>query len=98
MPIYEYQCAACGHELEAIQKFSDEPLKTCPECHKETLQKLMSAAGFQLKGTGWYATDFRDKGKPQTTNKSSNKDTKSDSQTSSSDKPASSTSTTDKES
>ena len=65
MPTYEYQCTACGHHLEAMQKISDNPLKECPECHKESLQKLVSAAGFQLKGTGWYATDFRNKGKPE---------------------------------
>lgn len=64
MPIYEYQCHDCGHILEALQKISDEPLKQCPECGKETLGKLMSASSFQLKGTGWYATDF--KTKPQT--------------------------------
>jgi putative FmdB family regulatory protein len=66
MPIYEYQCTGCGHQLEAFQKMSEAPLKECPECHKESLQKLVSAAGFQLKGTGWYATDFRNKGKPET--------------------------------
>ncbi len=65
MPIYEYQCATCGHQLEAMQKISEESLKKCPECGKDTLQKLISAAGFQLKGTGWYATDFRNKGKPE---------------------------------
>lgn len=64
MPIYEYECSACGHQLEAIQKFSDAPLTECPKCHKQSLNKLVSAAGFQLKGTGWYATDFRNKGKP----------------------------------
>jgi len=64
MPIYEYRCTACGHELEALQKFSDEPLKNCPECSQGSLQKLVSSTSFQLKGTGWYATDFRDKGKP----------------------------------
>lgn len=63
MPIYEYRCEACGHELEAIQKFSDEALKDCPVCGKSKLKKLVSAAGFQLKGTGWYATDFKDGGK-----------------------------------
>ena len=63
MPIYEYQCEACGHELEAIQKFSDAALKDCPVCGKSKLKKLVSAAGFQLKGTGWYATDFKDGGK-----------------------------------
>lgn len=66
MPIYEYQCSACGHKLESIQKMTDKPLTDCPQCHAPTLQKLISAAGFQLKGTGWYATDFRDKGKKET--------------------------------
>jgi putative FmdB family regulatory protein len=65
MPIYEYQCTACGHSLEAIQKMSEAPLTECPKCHDASLQKLVSAAGFQLKGTGWYATDFRNKGKPE---------------------------------
>lgn len=61
MPIYEYQCSNCHHQFDAIQKISDEPLKECPECHKDTAVKLVSAAGFQLKGTGWYATDFKNK-------------------------------------
>lgn len=65
MPIYEYECSACGHQLEAFQKISEAPLTDCPKCHKPKLQKLISAAGFQLKGTGWYATDFRNKGKPE---------------------------------
>lgn len=64
MPIYEYQCQACGHQLEAFQGIKEAPLIVCPECGKATLQKLVSAAGFQLKGTGWYATDFKNKGKP----------------------------------
>lgn len=59
MPIYEYKCADCGHGLEAIQKVSDEPLKDCPACGRQSLKRLISAAGFQLKGTGWYATDFK---------------------------------------
>ncbi len=59
MPIYEYQCKACGHELEAIQKISEEPLKFCPECGQPELSKLVSAAGFRLKGGGWYETDFK---------------------------------------
>jgi putative FmdB family regulatory protein len=63
MPIYEYRCQACGHELEAMQKMSDPALTDCPECGQAELKKLISAAGFQLKGTGWYATDFKDKGK-----------------------------------
>jgi putative FmdB family regulatory protein len=62
MPIYEYRCTACGHELEALQRFSDAPLATCPVCGKESLNKLLSAAGFQLKGSGWYATDFKNSG------------------------------------
>jgi putative FmdB family regulatory protein len=63
MPIYEYQCGACGHQLEALQKMSDDPLSDCPECGKSTLQKLISAAGFRLKGGGWYETDFKSGGK-----------------------------------
>ena len=63
MPIYEYECTQCGHHLEALQKASEEPLTECPECMHATLQKQISASSFQLKGTGWYATDFRNKGK-----------------------------------
>lgn len=59
MPIYEYQCKACGHALEVIQKISEEPLKFCPECGQAELSKLVSAAGFRLKGGGWYETDFK---------------------------------------
>ncbi|MEO8740749.1 MAG: zinc ribbon domain-containing protein [Casimicrobiaceae bacterium] len=62
MPIYEYRCSACGHELEALRKLSEAPLLTCPACAKDTLTKLLSAAGFQLKGSGWYATDFKGSG------------------------------------
>lgn len=64
MPIYEYRCTSCGHELEALQKFSDAPLADCPACNTDSLTKLVSAAGFQLKGSGWYATDFKGAGKP----------------------------------
>ena len=59
MPIYEYRCAACGHQDEHLQKVSDAPLNKCPACGKAKYQKQLSAAGFQLKGTGWYATDFK---------------------------------------
>jgi len=59
MPIYEYQCQACGYEHEALQKISAEPLTTCPVCHKPELKKKISAAGFRLKGSGWYETDFK---------------------------------------
>lgn len=59
MPIYEYRCEACGHELEAMHKMSDPPLTECPACGKATLAKMISAAGFRLKGGGWYETDFK---------------------------------------
>ena len=65
MPIYEYRCESCGKELEKIQKFSDQPLKDCPECGKPSLKKLVSAGSFRLKGTGWYETDFKTKKKPE---------------------------------
>jgi len=60
MPIYAYRCAECGHELEALQKVFDAPLTECPACHRPALAKQVTAAGFQLKGSGWYVTDFRD--------------------------------------
>ena len=62
MPIYEYRCAACGHKLEALQKFTEAPLSDCPVCGKSSLSKLVSVAGFHLKGSGWYATDFKNSG------------------------------------
>ncbi len=69
MPIYEYRCEACGHELEAMQKFSDAILTDCPSCGKPDLKKLVSAAAFQLKGNGWYATDFKGGGNKKTEEK-----------------------------
>lgn len=62
MPIYEYSCQACGHGLESLQKISDPVLTDCPECGRAELRKQVSAAGFVLKGGGWYVTDFKDKG------------------------------------
>lgn len=62
MPIYEYRCSSCGFQKEHLQKMSAEPLTNCPSCNQATYIKLVSAAGFQLKGSGWYATDFKDKG------------------------------------
>jgi len=59
MPIYEYQCGACGYRLEKLQKINDEPLVDCPECSGTSLTKLVSAAAFRLKGMGWYETDFK---------------------------------------
>jgi len=63
MPIYEYECQSCGHELEKIQRMSDEHLKDCPGCGKPELRRKVSAAGFRLKGGGWYETDFKKNGK-----------------------------------
>lgn len=64
MPIYEYECQSCGHQIEVIQKVSDEPLTRCRVCLDNTLKKKISAVSFKLKGTGWYETDFKDK-KPE---------------------------------
>jgi putative FmdB family regulatory protein len=62
MPIYEYRCAECGFQDEFLQKHSDPLMTVCPSCGKESFKKLLSAAGFQLKGSGWYATDFKGSG------------------------------------
>lgn len=62
MPIYAYKCDACGHEQDVLQKMSDPVLTDCPECGKSTYVKQVTAAGFQLKGSGWYVTDFRNNG------------------------------------
>ena len=59
MPIYAYRCSSCGFEKDHLQKLSDPVLTTCPECHSESYAKQLTAAGFQLKGNGWYATDFK---------------------------------------
>src|SRR6185295_14120144 len=63
MPIYEYRCEDCGHQADHLQKVSEKPLSKCPACGKKAYKKLLSAAGFQLKGSGWYATDFKTTGK-----------------------------------
>ena len=66
MPIYEYRCSSCGVQKDVMQKISDTPLIVCPACGKPTFSKQLSAAGFQLKGSGWYATDFKGSGsKPE---------------------------------
>ena len=59
MPIYAYRCSSCGFEKDHLQKLNDPVLSICPECHEKTYQKQLTAAGFQLKGGGWYATDFK---------------------------------------
>tara|TARA_B100001027_G_C16232389_1_gene315270 strand:+ start:534 stop:758 length:225 start_codon:yes stop_codon:yes gene_type:complete len=69
MPIYEYQCQSCGHQFDVIQKVSDEKLTTCPKCNEKKLKKLVTSAGFKLKGTGWYETDFKNKKKEKKTEK-----------------------------
>ena len=63
MPIYEYRCEECGHELEKLQRMSDDPLRDCPACGAAQLKRLVSAAGFRLKGSGWYETDFKQDGR-----------------------------------
>ena len=65
MPIYAYRCGSCGFEKDVLQKLSDAPLTACPECHAESFSKQLTAAGFQLKGSGWYATDFKGGSKPE---------------------------------
>ena len=62
MPIYEYRCDACGFQKEFLQRMNDKPLTKCPKCGKRRFHKMVTAAGFQLKGTGWYATDFKNSG------------------------------------
>jgi putative FmdB family regulatory protein len=82
MPLYEYECGACGHRFEIIQKFSDQPITECPKC-RGALRKLQSAPAFQLKGTGWYATDY-----PKTGQAPADKDSGGSSDSSSGDKVA----------
>ena len=67
MPIYAYKCASCGHAKDVLQKISDPALTDCPECGKATFSKQLTAAGFQLKGSGWYATDFKGAGSASST-------------------------------
>lgn len=73
MPIYEYKCEYCSHQLEILQKISDTPAQTCPECGEAGLRKMVSAAAFKLKGTGWYETDFKHK-KPKADAKNTSND------------------------
>ena len=84
MPIYEYRCGSCSHELDALQKISDSPLRKCPECGKLTLRRLMSAPSFRLKGGGWYETDFKgDKDKKRNLVETSSSESSSESSESS---------------
>ena len=74
MPIYEYKCSHCGHQLEAIQKISDDPLLLCPNCNKNGLKKQVTAPSFRLKGSGWYETDFKTGKKKNLSDDSSKKE------------------------
>ena len=95
MPIYEYQCKACGHQFEAMQKMSEPVLRDCPQCQQPELQKLVSAPAFHLKGSGWYVTDFKNKdNKPSTKNAADDTTKASTSQTSSAPAEKSSETTT----
>jgi putative FmdB family regulatory protein len=73
MPIYAYRCEDCGFSKDVLQKVSDAPLTDCPTCGKSTFKKQLTAAGFQLKGTGWYVTDFRNNGSGSTCSPASGK-------------------------
>lgn len=87
MPIYEYQCKACGHRLEALQKMSEDPLTDCPQCAQKTLTKLVSAAAFRLKGQGWYETDFKNSNQKGLATDDKPNETKGNDIKSSADKP-----------
>nr|VFK41255.1 MAG: putative regulatory protein, FmdB family [Candidatus Kentron sp. SD]VFK46972.1 MAG: putative regulatory protein, FmdB family [Candidatus Kentron sp. SD]VFK79939.1 MAG: putative regulatory protein, FmdB family [Candidatus Kentron sp. SD] len=79
MPIYEYECSRCAHRIEILQKISEAPLRDCPSCNTPSLRKLVSAASFRLKGTGWYETDFKNKNNnPPKPEKEGNSATKGD--------------------
>jgi putative FmdB family regulatory protein len=78
MPIYTYKCSSCGKEQDVLRKISDASLTVCPSCGKETLVKQLTAPGFQLKGSGWYATDFRGGNKPAAANADAKADTKTE--------------------
>lgn len=80
MPIYEYVCTACGHEFDEIQKFSDKPIRKCPECSKLKVEKKVSLSGFQLKGGGWYADGYSTSGDKKA-EKTEKKDAKKNDQT-----------------
>ncbi len=103
MPIYAYKCASCGHQQDVLQKISDDPLTVCPQCNQASFAKQVTAAGFQLKGSGWYVTDFRDNGakkdskaaeKPADTKTETKTETKSDTTSSSTSSPTSTATST----
>ena len=81
MPIYEYRCEACGYQEEFLQKVSEPPMAKCPACGKASFSKMLSAAGFQLKGSGWYATDFKSSGKKPAAKPEAKAETKAETKT-----------------
>lgn len=81
MPIYAYKCASCGHTEDVMRKISDAPLTTCTACGKDTFEKQLTAPGFQLKGSGWYATDFKGGNKSAETKTQTSADTKGETKT-----------------
>ena len=99
MPLYEYECEACAHRFERIQKFSDPPADTCPTCGKGPVRKLLSSPAIQFKGSGWYITDYAKKsadgaGKESTDSAKSDKSTTTSSESSASSPPTNASSTT----
>ena len=86
MPIYEYQCAACGHTFDTIQSFKEEVLVDCPVCKEQTLKKLVSASAFHLKGSGWYVTDFKNPAQTKTDKAENNKEIETSKETHKDDK------------
>jgi len=96
MPIYEYQCQSCGHKLEKLQRLNDDPLKDCPDCGAAELERLISAAGFRLKGAGWYETDFKKGDKKNLHDSGNSSSTPSKTPAAASSKPAAAKSTESK--
>ena len=94
MPIYEYQCAGCNHHFDVIQKMNDDRIKTCPKCAEDKAIRLVSAAGFQLKGSGWYATDFKTKDKTTPASDAASTESKPSAEPGKTDTPAATTTTT----
>jgi len=98
MPIYAYKCSSCDHAQDVLQKISDEPLSVCPACNEPSFAKQVTAAGFQLKGSGWYVTDFRDGGKRADKKSDGKTDGKPDAGATADSKPAESASASASES
>ena len=86
MPIYEYKCLKCEHQFEVIQRFTDNPVESCPECNDKSVQKLVSAPSFRLKGGGWYETDFKTGSKKNIVDTKDEKPKQSKEQTNKTDK------------